>query len=312
MKHIRRLILSSLLLSACCIPCGYWSAPSAASPLQPSTEHAAAEARKLLGQVISAYCGKDLREFDEQGTAVLLTKLTRLIPKRNYRPAPPDFRPWYIWEFKKGTEPPLYVLFEDYASLGHPNSPHVRFTVLDRFGRTLSEENFHIGWRCYFKSVRLEQSVNGQFPLLIFEPARGGLGYSVPQVYARINDRFDLIRVEHSDGTVARNDYCLKLHPYGPALPRQSAADWEVDLASGDRARILRALVWLGGVHLDLKPGEQPDAQHEDPQDVHLVREVRARAMVAARLRYLAESEDLWLRDAARLALNPEDSPLDR
>ena len=70
--------------------------------------------------------------------------------------------------------------------------------------------------------------------------------------------------------------------------------------------KVLRALVWLGGEHWDLKGGD--NTQYENADDVQLVHQVRADPKVVERLTALAKREDAWLQDAAVLALSPEDT----
>lgn len=116
-----------------------------------------------------------------------------------------------------------------------------------------------------------------------------------------------MVRLEDVDGQAVRNNYRIKHFRHGPPAPKQSAAAWESDLKSTDRMRVLRALVWLGGTHWDLKENPVPDRQGEDREDVLLVREVRQREKVIARLRELVESNDRWVREAAKLDLHPKD-----
>jgi len=72
---------------------------------------------------------------------------------------------------------------------------------------------------------------------------------------------------------------------------------------------VLRALVWLGGHHGPVRQGpEATDRQYESADEVGLVRAVRARPGVVARLRVLGEDEDVWVREAARLAAQPDDA----
>jgi hypothetical protein len=47
---------------------------------------------------------------------------------------------------------------------------------------------------------------------------------------------------------------------------------------------MLRALVWLGGTHWDLKAGAKLDIQYEAVDDIQLVRQVRANQKAIARL----------------------------
>lgn len=76
---------------------------------------------------------------------------------------------------------------------------------------------------------------------------------------------------------------------------------------SPDRARVLRALVWLGGFHWDLQANAGDNRSSEDADQVRLWRKVRAREKVIRRIQELVKSEDVWLREAAELAANPED-----
>jgi hypothetical protein len=69
---------------------------------------------------------------------------------------------------------------------------------------------------------------------------------------------------------------------------------------------VLRALIWLGGHHRVWPSAERPGARETEEQ-ARLVQEVRGRTGVAERLRALAASEDLWVREAARLAQEPDD-----
>jgi hypothetical protein len=266
------------------------------------------EADRLME--IKPYLGKDLQKLGEGEISDLLSRLTRLIPKRSYREAF-DYRPWGLWEFKKEKGPALYLLLEGDNSRGHPGSTLIRLTVLDASGETVSEERFTTGWRCYARSAKLEPAVKGEYPLVVFEATEPG-GNVGKQIYARVNDRFDLIRVEDAGGRGTRNKYYVKHFRCGPTIPKQTAAEWESDLVAGDRLRVLRALVWMGGVHGDLQPGEQPDRQAEDLQDVLLVRDVRSRSKVTARLKELAEDKDSWIQEAAKLALDPKNDRFGR
>jgi hypothetical protein len=114
--------------------------------------------------------------------------------------------------------------------------------------------------------------------------------------------------LEDFGGKATRNRYYVRHFACGPAIPTRSERGWEADLTSRDRWKVLAALVWLGGAHCDPPPNGEADPQAEDPQDVALVRKVRGRKKVRARLQELARSKDRWTREAARLALNPKDS----
>src|SRR5262249_54083627 len=136
----------------------------------------------------------------------------------------------------------------------------------------------------------------------------GGPGPNVKkQIYARIGNRFDLVRLEDARRKATRNNYYVNHFACGPGIPKQTPAEWEAEVLSGDRMRILRALVWLGGAHWEGKPPAKTETQHEPVEQIELVRSVRANQKVVAKLKALIKSDDRWLSEAAALAADPKD-----
>ncbi len=258
--------------------------------------------------VIKGYCGRELEKLNEAQAKELLAAITTLVPNRTYRDWF-DFRPWFVWDFSNG-EQPLLLLLEVDNTHPHPGSTGIRITVFDKSGNVQSETAFWTGHRCYMRRICLEDQAKGQQPILVIETGPGaGPGPNVQkQVYARLGDRFDLVRLENSDGTATRNQYYIGHFACGPEIVKQTERDWEADVLSSDRMRILRALVWLGGSHWDLREGDIPENQHEAFEQVQLVHQVRGRPKVVTRLKELCKSEDLWLREAAQLAADPQDA----
>lgn len=279
-----------------------------AAEVKPETDAAAVEfnVAAVALEVLKIQQGKDLRKLDENKVKELRRAITKLVPKRIYR-GYFDFSPWYFWEFKKTEGQRHYLLFEADNTGPHPGFTRIRLTLLDKRGRLNSETTFHTGWRCYLQDVKLVPATKTSFSMIALETDSWLGPDSSKQYYAWIEDRFDLVRLEKSNGSATRNNYYVKHFRCGPPLPKQTESAWETDLVSGDRLKLLRGLLWLGGRHWDLRAGDQPDKQHEEFDDIRLVRNVRARKKVIARLNELTKSEDPWLREAAELALNPKD-----
>lgn len=255
------------------------------------------------------YCGKDLGKFDDIRTTELLADIKKLLPARTYERFF-DFRPWYLWEFPTQKAQSFYLLFEVDNSGPHPGSTKIRITEFDTKGQVTSETAFRTGHRCYLRRVTLETTLlEGEYPIIILETGPGGgPGPDIyRQYYANVGGRYDLIRLEDYDGKGTRNGYYVRHFQSGPALPKQTEVNWKTDVLSSDRGRLLRALVWLGGRHYDLKPGDNPGNQDEAVEDAMLVRKVRENKQVIDRLKELVESSDRWVREAARLASKPED-----
>jgi hypothetical protein len=256
---------------------------------------------------LNAYRGKELAKLDEDEAKELLASIKKFIPEREYRHWF-DFRPWYVWEFPNKRQPAL-VLFEVDNTGPHPGSTGIRIIVFEKARNVRAESVFKTGHRCYLRAVCLDKQGDDQDPLIVLETGPGpGPGPNFQrQIYGRSGDRLDLIRLEDSEGKATRNNYYVNHFACGPKVPIQTEAEWEADVLSGDRIRVLRSLVWLGGSHWEGKPPDESEKQHEPAGQIQLVRSVRANKKVADKLRVFVESEDRWLREAAVLAADPKD-----
>jgi hypothetical protein len=256
---------------------------------------------------LNAYRGKELAKLDEDQARVLLATIKKLIPEREYRHWF-DFRPWHVWEFPNQGRPAL-VLFEVDNTGPHPGSTGIRINLFEKARKVRSESVFWTGHRCYLRAVSLDKPPDGQDPLIALETGLGpGPGPDVQrQIYAHIGDRFDLIRLEDSEGKATRNCYYVNHFACGPEVPTKTELEWEADVLSGNRIRVLRSLVWLGGAHWEGTPPDASETQHEPAAQIQLVRSVRANKKVADKLRALLKSDDQWLKEAAALAAYPED-----
>jgi hypothetical protein len=253
------------------------------------------------------YAGQSLEVLEDEELEPLLTTLEHLVPGRKYD-IPFDFRAWRFWEFGSINGRPAFVLLEANTS-PHPGSTRIRLTLFDTSPDPPFVAEFTTGYRCYLSGATIEANQKLTHPLVVLETAgRGGPGPAYyKQFYAWNGKRFDLVRVEDWEGGATRNDYADKPWQCGPPIPQQSEAEWEEDLLSRDRHRVLRALVWLGGTHLSPKAVVDVRDRYERLDEVHLVNEVRRRDKVTARLAELARSDYDWFREGAELALKPDD-----
>ena len=230
-----------------------------------------------------------------------------MIPERVYE-GWFDFRPWHVWEFPNKGQPAL-VLLEVNNRGPHPGSTGIRINVFDKTKNARSEAEFWTGHRCYLRAVSLADQAEGEDPLIVLETGSGaGPGPDVrKQIYARIGNRFDLVRLEDGEGRATRNSYYVNHFACGPSVPKQTPAKWSADVLSGNRLRTLRALVWLGGAHWKGPPPDPSEKQLEPREQIELVRSVRSMPKVAARLKALVSGDDRWVREAAALAASPKD-----
>jgi hypothetical protein len=250
--------------------------------------------------------GKALSELGDAQQEKMIATIKVLVPEREYR-GWIDFRPWYVWDFPNKGQPNV-VLFEVNNRLPTPGSTGIRLTVFEETGKVRFESEFWTGHRHYMSDASLRKQIGADDPLIELEVS--GLGGNIleKQIYARIGDRFDLVRLEDADGKATRNRYYIGHFACGPILPEQTAAEWEADVFAGDRLRTLRALVWLGGAHWQGKLPEEPHPQYEGTEQIELVRSVRADRRVAEKLKTFVKSDDVWIREAAALAVDPKDT----
>jgi hypothetical protein len=261
--------------------------------------------------VLKKYCGRDMDEESEDQLNQLSNALRQLDLSREIPPPMSEdqhglhLRTQRVWQVGRDSVQSGYLVFDRNHQKLHPGTTWIQLTLFDLAGAIQAKSEFSTGWRLYLSSAGVEQHAGIEFPVIALEIYFG----RTRQFYTLIDDRFDLIRLEGSDGTATSNRYYVNHFRCGPRPPQQSAEQWESDLVSGERARVLRALVWLGGHHaLPLKEGEKRDHQYEDYVQAELARRVRARTGVVARLKELADRGDKWEREAAQLTLT---QPLD-
>jgi hypothetical protein len=197
-------------------------------------------------------------------------------------------------------------------------------------GRLRGSSEFSPGWRIFLSDVRVTSRAGLGAPLLVMRGSGVGFAFapSVVAYFALASDRPVLVRLERKDGRLLRNGYGCPRPSVGPPAPSKTAGEWARALASGDRVEVLEALTWVGGARQtieelkedreqerrfeaanpDVKGGTSfatLDACPRAAEDAALYAEVRARADVRARLEVLSKSEDVWVRQAAELALRP-------
>ncbi len=167
----------------------------------------------------------------------------------------------------------------------------LRFGVLDGAGEVLSTTDFNTGWRMYLRRARLATVPFLDQPVLAMETELvRGWSTAIVQYYVLLQDMPVLVRLEAMDGTAMRNSYSHSHVVSGPPVPRRSRDEWLEALSSEDSRKVLAALLWLGGTH-----------RRENRE----VNSLRDHPSVRFALTKLAVSENKWIAEGARLALNP-------
>jgi hypothetical protein len=190
-----------------------------------------------------------------------------------------------------------------------PGNPEIGFHLVRSDGTVAATPEVPTGYRSFGPTVRRARAPG--LGLSVYEvvamPGPGGGG--LREFYARNGDRFVLIRMEGmDDATLRKNDYGAPNWTVGPPAPPRGEIEWIALLDSGDPVSVLEALVWLGGVHLDPDAAE-PDTWHEDVRTAKLWYDLVTRGDVQNRFSSLAGSDQPWIAEAARSALEIEVYP---
>jgi hypothetical protein len=204
-----------------------------------------------------------------------------------------------------------YALIEESPLLTIPGNSGLGVHVFAHDGSLMRSSVFQTGWRIFITDIRvvfLEQ-IGRKAIEVRSAPAINGRDVA-KQFYALINDEVLLIRLEDNPGNLIRNAYGAPNYTFGLTVTGRSADEWKDALESGDFAEVLATLTWLSGIHLDPKEpipevSGMPPVAHEDISEARLVGKVRSRQDLRRQLKALMLSQNLWVRQAAKLADQP-------
>lgn len=225
-------------------------------------------------------------------------------------PNPPDrgwdTRPSNVWEVPFPDGRSRVIVFEGHwGPIGIPGNCEARIHLFTGSGTWRKTAQFSTGWRLAQEEASI--ALTREHGVLITLPMVDCMnGPDISRLcFAFLDEEAVLVRLERESGEATRNYYYAENWRIGPALPEQEEEAWEESLHSKSRVEVLRALIWLGGIHRD--PGSGRDfSGSESPESVRLWERTRTRPRVKARLIDLRTSEDQWIRESARLAESPQ------
>lgn len=217
--------------------------------------------------------------------------LDGILPKEYAESRDPffGFQPWHLWKHVTADES-IFILCDVRQLSIIPGSACAAIHFLDSRGTHLGWSEIYTGNRCDLNDVTFGYEELAACPVIKIRTSASIGGADTLQVYGIIERRIAMLRLARRDGKLWQMSY----HPRpwaGPAPPTRSVAEWEQVLRSADVPCILEALTWIGGDH-----NTSWDKEHESNR---LVKAVRARRLVRARITTLAESDNPWIREAA-------------
>jgi hypothetical protein len=205
-----------------------------------------------------------------------------------------------------------YALIEEFPLLTIPGNSGLSVHLFAGDGSLIRSAVFQTGWRIFVTDIRVAylEEIGRMAIEVRSAPAINGRDVA-RQLYALVNDEVLLVRLEDKGGHLIRNVYGAPNHTFGFTITGRSSNEWKDALESGDSAEVLATLTWLSGTHLDPKEkvpevAGMPPVAHEDLSEAQLVRDVLNSEAVRRDIKTLMLSKNLWVRQGAKLADNPE------
>jgi hypothetical protein len=216
-----------------------------------------------------------------------------------------QWSPFWILKWReKEKSTARYILFEAYWCHTIPGPNLVRVSVVEETGRLIRSEVMDVGWRTYLKKITTSRRTIPRRCTVVIHIIPGSAADICWEYLVLDKDRLILLRLENSHRQPVRNEYNLSGWTRGPLPDRRPCADWEKFLDSGNMIDQLQALLWFAGCQWTTVP---EDAVREAPADyeehgfeIYLL-DLPER--IKARLQQLTRSSNLWVRQAALLAL---------
>lgn len=249
-------------------------------------------------QTLLSFEKQDLKKLDQKSKVELQKIIDTLVGKRNNELLIPRL----LSKISNARGQIRYALVEESPLLTIPGECGIRVHIFSLEGKLLNSSAFSSGWRITLTEMKLKfmPEIGREVLEVSSEPVINGRDVA-KQYYALIGEKILLIRLEDSGGELIRNNYGAPNHTIGFTLVGRSAKEWEKAFESDDVAEILDTLTWLSGIHWNPQTPE-PDYTHEEMREARLADDVRLREDVKVGLRRFAQSENVWVRNAANLA----------
>lgn len=243
-------------------------------------------------QVLLSFENQDLEGLDEKSLRAVDNAISKLTgPSR--APEFVQFEPRLFRKIANSTGEQRYMLVEQLPMRFIPGAETIRVNIFDTAGKVLSSTEFDTGNRMAITGMRIRTNYWVVPNALTIDCEYWLGGNSSHQIYAIVGNELRLVYL--GDGLrVDDNNYQTPWMTIGPRL-NLSADEWERELQSADDARVLSALIWLGGSHWD---GQAPPYD-EDRPDGEKVTNLYARDSVRQRLADLAKSPNYFIRTVA-------------
>ncbi|MCG3184749.1 MAG: hypothetical protein ICCCNLDF_02878 [Planctomycetes bacterium] len=246
---------------------------------------------------LAQFLATGLNDLSEEREASL-----RLLLKRLHGEETPFLPKMRICSVADSTGETFFVLLEEPRYLAIPGTYNVGAHVFGASWELLSQVSFSAGWRMDVTDVEVADHSPLGRSVLCFRTAPFINGLDVGrEYYALCSGRLVLVRLEDAQGVAIENVYGAPNHTIGP-VPAELGELAGAITEDADAGLLLEALTFMGGRHLTLEKLANRNVLSETEDLIRCVDELFSSTAVRDRVATLVESDNVWIRDAARLA----------
>ena len=222
-------------------------------------------------QVLLSFENQDLEGLDEQSGRLVRKAINELAPhKKEDRSL--SFEPRLFRTIANAKGERRYILVEESPMVFTPGEATLKVCIFDNGGHLLNQQEFSTGMRAAITGIKIREIDQLAPQTLIVQGEYFFAGTAFYQYYALSGNQ--IVMIYYLSGFSFRP---ISYGKIGPMIER-SADEWQQALESSDTVEVLSALMWFSGSHSDI------DAQ----------------ASVQKRLAELSESDNFWIKSAAR------------
>ncbi len=209
--------------------------------------------------------------------------------------------PWHIWKTNRnGVIRYVFLLGEEEITV--PGGSSACVLLLDSGLHHINNWCFQTGWRITLDSASFDFSNDLGSDIIVLHMTRFINGRNVAKEYFALSgDRLRFVRMENDKGEAVQNEYVLPNYEIGIVPTGETEQEWIDMLRSADKPDVLSALVFLGGRHIteaQRRLAPEPAESKYASLFQKLISDARIRELIAG----LSDSENEWIRQAARLA----------
>jgi len=208
---------------------------------------------------------------------------------------------WRVWKTNRNGLIRFVILLGE-PEMTVPGGSSACVLLLDGGLHRINSWCFQTGWRITLDSASFDFSNDLGSDIIALHMTRFINGRNVAKEYFALSgDLLRFVRMENDKGEAVQNEYVFPNFEIGIVPTGETEEEWIDMLRSADKAKVLSALVFLGGRHItEAQRRFVPEPAESKYASLFqkLISDARIRELIAG----LSDSENEWIRQAVQLA----------